>query len=557
MQLISARRGFATNSSSSHSLIFVQDPKTLPDYNGSGDFGWDYFVQKTPEEKMAYFYQMFKDNFGEDTKEMADYFEVPVKMIDKFAYDGYIDHQSAHFMTIEQAKAILFNDNFAILGGNDNSESPSWTKEFQKIDTDILAFVQKEYQKHIVSGKGKTVLTKTFRYQDAIIALEKGVVTVFCTRDGTKLRFNMESSGEVYLSTPELVDIKITDYCPYGCSYCYQDSTVDGLHADIDTLKSMIDNMKSNGVFELAIGGGEPTLHPDFIEILEYCSQEKEGSYPIIPNFTTRNLSVFTKNMKNAEKIMDNIGGFAFSIDDSKGIKTFFSSINKVMLKAKKLYEKELGNKGSIKRAKFSPGDYMNLAGNMLNKASIQVVLGSMSRDEYKKTMKDFNSSIKKLYQCEKEISNTLDKVKEKAEERDYSIFYRRWDYFKPIPTVMLLGYKTTGRGSQPEYDYSDNALSDIKEMVSNPYFDVGIDTAAAVQLSSELQREEVPKEFYYVKEGVASCYIDAVANTMSSSSYCPEVENGNMDIYSKETFIDNFNQYQKKGFNAISIANI
>jgi hypothetical protein len=38
----------------------------------------------------------------------------------------------------------------------------------------------------------------------------------------------------------------------------------------------------------------------------------------------------------------------------------------------------------------------------------------------------------------------------------------------------------------------------------------------------------------------------------MASSSYCPEVENNGMDDYSNDTFVENFNKYQKQGLNAI-----
>ena len=63
-------------------------------------------------------------------------------------------------------------------------------------------------------------------------------------------------------AAPELVDIKITDYCPFGCKYCYQGSTAKGTHAKTDTINTLSYALGRMHVFEVALGGGEPTnLH--------------------------------------------------------------------------------------------------------------------------------------------------------------------------------------------------------------------------------------------------------------------------------------------------------
>jgi hypothetical protein len=103
---------------------------------------------------------------------------------------------------------------------------------------------------------------------------------LFNTSTGLKLRW----SEEEYLksSTPELIDLKITDYCPYGCSFCYQSSTKKGRHASLSSIKTYLDWLSLSETFEVAIGGGEPAFHPHFEEILFY-SLEKG----VVPNFTS------------------------------------------------------------------------------------------------------------------------------------------------------------------------------------------------------------------------------------------------------------------------------
>ena len=46
--------------------------------------------------------------------------------------------------------------------------------------------------------------------------------------------------------------------------------------------KNVIDQASEMGVFQVALGGGNPNQHPDFVEILEYTA-----SKDVVPNYTT------------------------------------------------------------------------------------------------------------------------------------------------------------------------------------------------------------------------------------------------------------------------------
>ena len=80
--------------------------------------------------------------------------------------------------------------------------------------------------------------------------------------DGTKTR-----EGEGKTAFPESIDLKITDYCDAGCSYCHESSTKRGISAPTT---SIMENLKGlpPGI-ELAIGGGNPLSHPQFTRLLE------------------------------------------------------------------------------------------------------------------------------------------------------------------------------------------------------------------------------------------------------------------------------------------------
>lgn len=81
---------------------------------------------------------------------------------------------------------------------------------------------------------------------------------------------------------PELMDISITNWCDKGCSFCYKSSTKCGEHMALDDYKRVIDQAAEMRTFQVALGGGNPNQHPNFLEILEYTATKG-----VVPNYTT------------------------------------------------------------------------------------------------------------------------------------------------------------------------------------------------------------------------------------------------------------------------------
>lgn len=587
---ISVRRGFATNSSSSHSIIFTSNPDAFKGFSSeSSDFGWNWFLQSSREDKLAYIYQSFCNTYN--AEEMAGMLGIEVNELESVAMEGYIDHDSEGLIDIEMAIKLLNSDNLAVLGGNDNEERPEWTKQFMEIDQSVIRKVSDLYHKFVSTGKDREVFIDD-SYRSEIYVLEQGVVTTFNAHNGVKVRYNMNDDKEVYLSVPELVDIKITDYCTFGCEYCYQDSTPEGIHGDTRSILDMIEYMKDLSVFELAIGGGEPTLHPDFLKIINKCVKKNKKGFSIKPNFTTRNMTFFKSNMKRTSSVLENIGGYAFSVDNPKDVsrmevvfmgwvKKLEDSIHALTKTLKDAIEsKDYDQIKHLKDSKVTEDTRTinHILSDLLFKCSYQIVLGAMNEAEYIETVQSIQDSITRMKQAAlslvdhtKEGSSIFYKYKfssnDKMSEDGKKIKEALEGYRLPFnggilseyhlednaPTVMLLGYKDTGRGTRPLYDYTDNAIDQTLNINDRAFY-VGIDTAAAIQMKQSLNRLNVPAETYYTKEGVASCYIDAVKKTMSSSSYCAEVNANTMDEYSKGMFLTNFGRYQKQGMSAISM---
>ncbi|MEW6710048.1 MAG: radical SAM protein, partial [Candidatus Riflebacteria bacterium] len=127
--------------------------------------------------------------------------------------------------------------------------------------------------------------------------------------------FPIEIYGrELLCDRPELADVKITDHCSFNCEFCYQNSGPDGKHADTDKVFQAIDALAELEVFEIALGGGDPVDHPDFVKIVDYA--RKKG---IIPNFSTRNLDFLYS--QDFIEITEKIGSIGFTVTDVSDLK--------------------------------------------------------------------------------------------------------------------------------------------------------------------------------------------------------------------------------------------
>ncbi|CAM1374589.1 radical SAM protein [Tenacibaculum xiamenense] len=90
-----------------------------------------------------------------------------------------------------------------------------------------------------------------------------------------------------------LTIIEITDRCNLTCPTCYAGSSPSyGRHRTLEEVKTMLDTIVKNEKEPdvVQISGGEPTLHPDFFEILDYAK-----SLPI------KHLMVNTNGIKIAQ----------------------------------------------------------------------------------------------------------------------------------------------------------------------------------------------------------------------------------------------------------------
>ncbi|MCO6041998.1 radical SAM protein [Thermococcus alcaliphilus] len=84
------------------------------------------------------------------------------------------------------------------------------------------------------------------------------------------------------------------------CRHCYVGTRENPTTLSVDVIQKLIWDMEKLGCYQLAIGGGEPTLHPDFEKILEIIHKSKIYAH-IVTNGTT-NLPQYLEKYANKKK---------------------------------------------------------------------------------------------------------------------------------------------------------------------------------------------------------------------------------------------------------------
>ena len=347
MKIHNIRLGLATNSSSTHSIIIMRpEDYAKTKTNECHDFGWNYFTAADRNSKVDYLGYILQnsliDLIGESNANVVvdSLFEGecawPISMELRKGYG--IDHQSmvilpanwdgkgANLEFFKDLKDYILENPIAILGGNDNGDDEHPLRNMGRsidlgLPKDGRAYPSLIARKDEVNGNAHWVVFN--RESGAKVCLTFGKYPKGKASVAIHQFLQGPSQQKVAKAeTPELVDVKITDFCPAGCKFCYQASTPSGEHAKLNLIHSIGFVLRNLHVFEVAIGGGEPTMHPDFLGILRYFH-----NYGIIPNFSTRRLTwLFEKDYKD---IIKSCGSFAYSVSTGADVKGFATAVEK------------------------------------------------------------------------------------------------------------------------------------------------------------------------------------------------------------------------------------
>ena len=324
LKVSNVRLGFANNSSSSHSILLCNaidhgEVDKMVDYELGVDepyFGWEGFVCASPEAKAKYFAcQLAETLRGEVGTEIAGLTVSALLGVPEKYGKGTIDHQSKIILPryVDGTLAVAFikelfeeaiNDpRIVIGGGNDNS------------DDDPLTAAGSPHPWFFELGTD-------YYYGDNLVARpEPYGWCLFNKITGARVRLERDGAKSNLPETPELVDVCITKYCTKNCKFCYQDCGYKGEHADKDWLFRLAYVFKDEEVFEVVLGGGEPTKHPDFLAILKRFRNDN-----IVPNFTTASVD-WLRNKEIVAEVAKTAGSIAFSCHSIYDIEYFGKEI--------------------------------------------------------------------------------------------------------------------------------------------------------------------------------------------------------------------------------------
>lgn len=259
------RKGFATNSSSTHSVIYKNKEDMFKDLNvfELNYYGrFDETIAASKEAKIKYIAATIFYN-----KELFDIMCAHYPEMKQYAKlaEHERNYQDSTFGMYTRG-ALSFS----------NKENIAASIEFLKniIDTDDIIIVggsdEEDFVYETCSGH-KILNTPDDLSYNSPNVYKNGNYYIGYGYDG-KIRFSV-SNEPCIPDYPELIDLKITNKCDHGCPFCYQGSSMSGAHANLENIKNYINQLSSvydKKIVEFSIGGGNILLYPELDELFYY-----------------------------------------------------------------------------------------------------------------------------------------------------------------------------------------------------------------------------------------------------------------------------------------------
>lgn len=237
---------------------------------------------------------------------------------------------------------------------------------------------------------GKTTVLSEEEYQDILSNKTECWPQIF-DKDGIPLfklfrAKDRDSLPDDCLSAPSKVYFEITRRCNLSCVYCYNNSRSEfRVELGKEKIFQLIDHLYESGTFEIRLTGGEPTLHHDFFEILNYL-KEKEfyvslgtngvWSQEMIKKIIETDIKIIIVSLDGPEAYHDSMRGKGtFSkvkntIIQLNNSGKFALKINTVLCKENKDYVEEvvkIADELGVKGVNFAPIRCSGRAANELN----------------------------------------------------------------------------------------------------------------------------------------------------------------------------------------------
>ncbi len=89
------------------------------------------------------------------------------------------------------------------------------------------------------------------------------------------IRERSYSHDDGFSAPPSVVTFAVTDYCNLNCKMCpFQRSDRENNHLDFALIRKVIDQIYTSKPYISLCGRGEPLIHPEFFEIVDYIKSK-------------------------------------------------------------------------------------------------------------------------------------------------------------------------------------------------------------------------------------------------------------------------------------------
>jgi radical SAM protein with 4Fe4S-binding SPASM domain len=129
---------------------------------------------------------------------------------------------------------------------------------------------------------------------------------------------------------PESVHLQLNNVCNLRCPSCYV-----GLHAadvgslPLERIYTLIEELVTMGVFQLALGGGEALLSPKFVLVTRYARQ-----HGLVPNVTTNGWLIKETLL---DEVSDHLGEWRLSLNDAVTVHLPLLAAKAALLRERKM----------------------------------------------------------------------------------------------------------------------------------------------------------------------------------------------------------------------------
>lgn len=110
-----------------------------------------------------------------------------------------------------------------------------------------------------------------------------------------------ENINEYLLKNPREICVEITKNCNLHCPVCIANSQISGAagQLSLDALEKIFKNKSKKNIPRITLTGGEPTLHPEFFEVLKLASSSAQAIILSTNGYLHDNVVLAIKNINN------------------------------------------------------------------------------------------------------------------------------------------------------------------------------------------------------------------------------------------------------------------